>query len=137
LTGFSKKIGTRPKDIWKTITTLTAVSHKLKDIELDLTDNAVTQKLVKDEDINHRLHHASIALGAEELQLFVTMFTEFFQVIEGETNLQDYDKYSALRDVLSHTVLDPNRAMKWVNHNYRHPDHFEFISFCTRSIYPY
>jgi hypothetical protein len=84
LTGFMKKIRVKPKDKWKTITTLTAVSHKLKDIELDLTDDAIAQKIVKDEDVNHRLHHASIALGAEELQIFVTMFTEFFQVIEVE-----------------------------------------------------
>jgi hypothetical protein len=136
LTGFSKKIGTRPKDKWKTITTLTAVSHKLKDIELNLTDNAIAQKIVKDEDVNHRLHHASIALGAEELQLFVTMFTEFFQVIEVEDKKKlkkklpkYYFKYKALRNTISHRQLDPTdpkAAMAQVNGYYRGRHSFEF-----------
>jgi hypothetical protein len=56
------------------------------------------------------------------------MFTELFQVIEGETNyVQDYGKYSALRDALSHRVLDPDRsAMKWVKHHYPPPYDFVF-----------
>jgi len=124
--GLMKKIGTNP-DKWATSRIGTVVYHRLNDIELDLKDNnTIAQMIEHDKEINHRLHHASIAMGAEELQLFVTMFTELFQVIEGETTLKDYWKYSALRDVISHRELDPKRAMARVKQFYLPPNDFTF-----------
>jgi hypothetical protein len=130
LTGLMEKIGTDP-DRWKTSTMGTASYHILKNIELDLTENTISQIIQNDEEINHRLHHASIAIGAEELQLFVTMFTELFQVIEDEkkkNTIQDYRKYEALRNALSHRELDPNRAMAQVNHWFLPPNDFKFTT---------
>lgn len=124
--GLMKKIGTNP-DKWTTSRIGTVVYHRLQDIELlDLKDNTIAQMIEHDKEINHRLHHASIAIGAEELQLFVTMFTELFQVIEGETTLKDYWKYSALRDVQSHRELDPKRALARVKQFYLPPNDFKF-----------
>ena len=123
--GLMKKIGTNP-DKWTTSRIGTIVYHRLNDIELDLKDNTIAQMIEQDKEINHRLHHASIAMGAEELQLFVTMFTELFQVIEGETTLKDYWKYSALRDVISHRELDPKRAMARVKQLFLPPNDFTF-----------
>jgi hypothetical protein len=71
--GLMKKIGTNP-DRWTTSNGHMGRYHILKNIELDLTDNAIVQKIEKDEDINHRLHHASLARGVEELQLYAYMF---------------------------------------------------------------
>jgi hypothetical protein len=119
-------------DRWKLSKTFTARYHILKDIELDLGDNVIAQMIENDEEINYRLHHASIAIGAEELQLFVTMFTELFQVIEDEkkkNTIPDYRKYEALRNALSHRELDPNRrngAMAQVKQWFPPPNDFEF-----------
>jgi hypothetical protein len=137
LTGLNKKIRTKPREVWKLIKTETVVWHNLKSIELDLTDKALAQKIAKEKDISHRLNHASIALGAEELRLFPTMFTEFFQVIEIEDNKKKvlkkkkklpkyYLKYEALRNALSHRELDPKRAIAQVNCYYRNRNKFEF-----------
>jgi hypothetical protein len=115
-------------DRWKLGKIFTARYHILKDIELDLGDNVIAQMIENDEEINQQLHHASVALGAEELDLFVTMFTELFQVIEKETTLQDYCKYKALRDAISHKELDPDRAFKRVNYWFPSPNHFEFTA---------
>jgi hypothetical protein len=124
--GLMKKIGTNPNK-WTTSRIGTVLYHRLQDIELlDLKDNTIAQMIEHGKEINHRLHHASIAMGAEELQLFVTMFTELFQVIEGETTLKDYWKYSALRDVISHRELDPKRAMARVKQFYLPPNDFTF-----------
>lgn len=126
LAGLMEKI---EDDSWKTCKIGTAVYHRLKNIELDLTDNAIVQMIEKDKEINNRLHHASIAIGAEELQLFVTMFTELFQVIEDERTLPGYYKYEALRNALSHRELDPNRpkgAMAEVKRWFPPPNDFEF-----------
>lgn len=131
LTGLTKKIGTDP-DRRTTSKILRSSYHILKDIELDLTNNVIAQMIEKDEEINHRLHHVSLALGAEELQLFVTMFIELFQVIEDDKNknsIPDYLKYEALRNALSHRELDPNRprgAMTQVKQWYPPPCDFEF-----------
>lgn len=136
-TGLNKKIRSKPREKWKLITRKRVVWHNLKSIEVDLTDKAIAQKIAMEKDISHRLHHASIALGAEELRLFPTMFTEFFQVIEIEASkkkllkkknklLRYYLKYEALRNALSHRELDPNRAIAQVNCYYRNRNKFEF-----------
>jgi hypothetical protein len=129
--GVSKKIGTNP-DKWTVEREYGFPSHMREPIEvLDLTDKSIASRIVKDDDVTHQLHHASIALGAEELQLYAHMFTELFQVIEEDDDIKknaipNYWKYSALRDALSHRPLDPTRAMKWVNQHYSPPDNFEF-----------
>jgi hypothetical protein len=126
--GISKKIATNP-DRWL-LTKDSVIRYNIRDLiqVLDLTDKSIAPRIVNSDDVTHRLHHASMALGAEELRLYAYMFTEFFQVVEEETNHvgKDYDKYSALRDVLSHRTLDLTRAMKRVNQHYRQPDDFEF-----------
>jgi hypothetical protein len=134
--GITEKIGTNP-DRWRVTKQFGSSYHILKDIELDLTDNAIAEMIENDKDINHRLHHTSIALGAEELRLFPTMFTEFFQVIEIEDNKKKvlkkkknlpkyYLKYEALRNALSHRELNPKRAIAQVNCYYRNRNKFEF-----------
>jgi hypothetical protein len=137
--GLMKRIRVRPRERWRIGTETKFGYHNLKSIELDLTDSAIAQKMAKDEDINHRLHHASIAIGAEELQLPVSMFTEFFQVIEENNNNNKkkkkrklpkyYHKYKALRDAISHRQLkptEPRAAMQQVNLYYRGRHKFEF-----------
>jgi hypothetical protein len=129
--GINKKIVGSNPERWTVETQLTIINQHLKGIDLDLTDNAIVQMIQKDDDINHRLHHASLAREAEELKIFAIMFTELFQVIEGEKNRvgKDYDKYKALRDALSHRVLDPNRpAMIGIKTHYP-PNTFEFTPF--------
>lgn len=129
--GISKKIATNP-DRWL-LTKDGVFSYHIRELiqELDLTDNAIAPRIVNADDVTHRLHHASLALGAEELRLYAYMVTEFFQVIEEEDDqkkkaIPDYWKYSSLRDVLSHRPLDPTRAMKWVKQYYLPPNDFEF-----------
>jgi hypothetical protein len=116
---------------WKLSKILTARYHILKDIELDLGDNVIAQMIENDEEISHRLHHASIAVGAEELQLFVTMFTELFQVIQNEkkkNTIPYYRKYEALRNALSHRELAPTRAMAQVKQWFPPPNDFVFTA---------
>lgn len=129
--GNSKKIGTNP-DRWL-LTKDGVFSYHIRQLiqELDLTDNAISSRLVNADDVTHRLHHASLALGAEELRLYAYMFTEFFQVVEGEKKFvgTDYDKYAALRNAISHRELnptDPNAAMAKVKQYYQAPNNFEF-----------
>jgi hypothetical protein len=126
--GVSKKIATNP-DKWLVTKDGVFSYHKRELIqEIDLTDKSIAPRIVNADDVTHRLHHASIALGAEELRLYAYMFTELFQVVEGETNFvgKDYDKYKALRDALSHRVLNPNLpAMKGLKQHYPQPDDFE------------
>jgi hypothetical protein len=107
-------------------------TSNLRAIELDLQDKGVKHLIENAEEINHRLHHFSLALGAEELQLFANMFTELFQVIEDANpanRIQDYEKYEALRNAISHRTLNPKKpraAMAQVKRWYPHPNDFEF-----------
>jgi hypothetical protein len=131
--GVSKKIATNP-DRWL-VTKDGVFSYHIRELiqVLDLTDKSIAPRLVKDDDMTHRLHHASIALGAEELRLYAYMFTELFQVIEeddkNKRSIKDYDKYEALRSAMSHRQLKPNEpkaAMAKVNQYYQAPNNFEF-----------
>jgi hypothetical protein len=133
--GVSRKIiGSNPEE-WTVARDLMIRYHHIPNIELDLTDYAIAQMIEKDNDINYRLHHASLGIEAEELQLYPYMFTELFQVIEEEVKnkrtIPDYEKYEALRNAISHRQLNPKRlkgAMAQVKKLYRPPNDFKFTT---------
>ena len=87
---------------WQLNRMMIGVYDILQDIELDLNHNTIISILQNDDEFNQQLHHGSLAIGSEEIRQYENMITQFFQVIEKDTALQDYDKWKGLRDTLSH-----------------------------------
>lgn len=96
--GYMKKTATG----WTTTSSYTASYSVRAHVDIDLSKPKIANLITSEDDINQQCHHASLALRSEELQQYETMTTELFQVIEKESSLQDWPKYKALRDALSH-----------------------------------
>jgi hypothetical protein len=101
LDGYIVKTGTNP-DRWSVLKKISPRYHIRQTIELDLNNKVIISIIENDEDTNLQLHHASLAMGAEESRRFADMYRELFQVIEKEEEVKDYCKFKSLRNALSH-----------------------------------